>query len=118
MELFLICPQKNETQPDTYVERYDNPSPTPYIFKINQIGEVIVRFNDTMVVPLTGEDLRVKTTDRNSDEGLASGYSESRKLTRSYNPDFFNHERTMIGVQVENFANYSLVNNGTLWLRG
>ena len=56
LELFLICPKNNQTLPDTYVERYDNPSPMPYIHKINQLGRVIVRFNDTMIVPLTSTE--------------------------------------------------------------
>ena len=34
MEIYLICP-KNLTVPNEYIERYDNPSPVPYIHSIN-----------------------------------------------------------------------------------
>ena len=64
VDLYLICPQLNVTEPDSFIYRYDNPSPAPYIHSINQVGKIIIRFNDTMIVPLEEtEVLQIRTLD-------------------------------------------------------
>ena len=64
VDLYLICPQLNFTKPDSFIYRYDSPSPAPYIHSINQVGNIVIRFNDTMIVPLTEtEKLQIRTLD-------------------------------------------------------
>ena len=56
IELYLICPRYNFMKlNDTFIPRYDSPSPLPYIHEITQFGKVIVRFNTTMKIPIDTE---------------------------------------------------------------
>lgn len=41
---------------DSFVPRYDRPSPLPYIYRITEVGKVYVRFNTTMVIPIDEEE--------------------------------------------------------------
>ena len=85
----------------------------PYIYSINQLGRVIVRFNDTMIVPLTSDEQQANHINK---EGKPSPY-HNRKLQNSFKSDSFDPERMVIGDQYVLHKNYSLVNNGTIWFK-
>ena len=50
MSIDYLCSEqeKEAVQNNTFVYRYDENPPTPYIYKISPYGEVKIRFNTTM----------------------------------------------------------------------
>ena len=70
----------------------------PYIYSIDQLGKVIVRFNDTMLVPVT--DIEKKRIDDHTDK---RSMHRNRKLNQSNTSNSFESTNMVNGMPYDSF---------------